>query len=188
MTANQFDMPSILNLLSAIAALSAVVIAVLSEMRAQKRFKQGNEIQERIAAASQKPLLAINDHTVAGNRRITLENNGTGTAVITKIRFTKDTRSGDSIPSILDIGGPDFEWDAAQRFSDQSAFLRAGGRYVLLELSADRLRGQGFDNAKIQSIFESLTSEIKGIKVSFEVEDALGNKQPSFTITIPSHT
>ena len=100
-SANQIDSSAIVNLFSAIAALSAVILAIFSELRAQKRFKQSNDIQQRIAAANIKPLVIIGQEVADRSRKATLHNDGIGTAVMTNITFTKENRSGNSLPWFL---------------------------------------------------------------------------------------
>jgi hypothetical protein len=182
MIANQFDASAILNLLSAIAALSAIILAIASELRAQRRFKQSNEIQERIAAANIKPLLSINQVVAVDERKVTLYNDGLGPAVIRKLTFTKEGRTGDSIPSILEIA-KGFGWDSYREFNEPG-YLQARAHIDLLVLSAKGLNGQGFNPTWVEEIFKKVNSEIIGIKISIELEDVLGNKQPNFETTL----
>ena len=190
MTASQIDTSTILNFFSAIAALFAVGLAVASELRAQKRFKQSTEIQERIAAANIKPLLDIHPIVGPDERQVILNNHGLGSAVIRKITFTKGSRSGYSIPSILENtkGLKVFQWDYYEEFSKKGVTcLRAGDHLNLLILSADSMKKfDGLTYASIDKIFKKLNSEIVGTKILIEFEDVLGNKQPHFEYVIES--
>lgn len=179
----QLDSSTIVNLLSAIAALSAVILAVLSELRAQKRFKQSNDIQEKIAAANVKPLLIIGQHIANYGRKVTLSNDGIGTAVMRNVTFTKENRSGNSLPSILNMGRK-FQWDSYREFTTPPTYLRAGDNIELLALSHAALMSQGFNEGEIQEIIKSLDSEIIGTNISIESEDILRNKQPNYVITL----
>jgi hypothetical protein len=185
MTANQIDTSAILNALTAIAALSAVILATLSERRAQRRFKQSNEIQERIAAANIKPLLDMHPIVGPDERRVVLHNHGVGSAVIRKIIFTKGKRSGNSIPSILVLENvKEFQWDYFERFAEGATYLRGGDHLNLLILSGTSLKGDGLTHASIDEIFKKLKNAIVGTKISIEFEDVLGNKQPNYEYTI----
>jgi hypothetical protein len=98
------DLNAILNLLSAIAALSAVIVAILSQQHANKQFRQNIELQEKIAAANIRPLLTT--RYLSGNPdfiKVALANAGLGTAVITQLAYCKGDRKGTSMPSVLDL-------------------------------------------------------------------------------------
>lgn len=183
MSANQTDTSAILNFLTAIAALFAVGLAVASELRAQKRFKEGNEIQEKIAAANIKPLLGINQHLVIDLRKVILYNHGLGSAVITNIVFTKGGRSGYSIPSVLEHV-TEVSWKSFKEYSHEGTYLRAGDHDDLLVLSGSWLKDQGLTDAQIIETFRKVDSELAGTKISIEFEDVLGNRQPNFEYTL----
>jgi len=183
MPASQFGWSTILNLLTAIAALSAVILAVASEIRAQKRFKQGNEIQERIAAASIRPLLGVNVTRGFAEIKVTLRNEGLGTADMTEMAFRKGNRQGNSLPSVLDPAIK-FQWDSIVRLGKQGAYLRPGKKLVLLFLSIDELKKQGIPDATIDQILESVGSQIKGVDMSIKFQDVLGNAQANFETTL----
>jgi hypothetical protein len=187
MTANQFDTSAILNLLSGIAALSAVILAVLSEIRAQKRFKQGNEIQEKIAAANVKPLLGVSNFENVDDCKVVLINHGLGTAIITKTIFSKNNlREEDCLVSVLDVPFT-FRWKSACFFEfvgDQNLYLKAGGELDLVWLSRSFLKDQGLPDGTIESIFGAVKSQIKGCRITISYEDVLGNKQKDYDETL----
>ncbi|HKM76022.1 MAG TPA: hypothetical protein VJZ32_06365 [Candidatus Bathyarchaeia archaeon] len=179
MITNQFDTSAILNSLSAIAALSAVILAILSERRAQKRFEQSNEIQERIAAGNIRPLLRIRENIMGYDIKITLNNDGLGPAVITNITFTKENRSGNSIGAILDT----VKFGSVAVFSERPDYLRAGEHINLYLLSAEELNNEGLKDS-VPDIFRDVKSRLKGTKISIELEDVLGNKQSNVVRTL----
>jgi hypothetical protein len=179
MSTNQADTSAILNLLTAIAALFAVGLAVASELRAQKRFKQGNEIQERIAAANIKPLLDVDVSVVSDEKRVTLLNEELGTAVITEMVFRKGDRQGNSMPSVIDLAIK-FRWGEFTWFGKQGGYLRAGDSIDLLFLSIDILKSQGLPDATIDEILRTVGSQIKGMGISIRFEDILGNRQANY--------
>lgn len=123
MSANQTDSSAIPNLLTAIAALSAVVLAILTEVRAQKRFRQDVELQSRIASADIRSMLNVEDHLGDKGRKVILLNEGLGPAVITSMTFSKDDRHGTSLPSILNIATK-FGWNDFCTF-EQACSIRA---------------------------------------------------------------
>jgi len=185
MSANQTDTSAILNVLSAIAALSAVGLAVASELRAQKRFKQGNEIQERVAAAGIKPLLSINVTVGSNERSVTLSNEGLGTAIITEIVFTKDGRqSNRALPSVLNLNIR-FEWDFLREFGERGCYLRAGQSVQLASLSIACLMEQGLPNATVGEILRTVDAQLRGLEISINFEDVLGNRQNPYETTLP---
>lgn len=186
MTTNQFDTSAILNLLTAIAALSAVVLAVLSEMRAQKRFKQSNEVQERIAAANVKPLLSVRSINTHDERKVVLINHGLGTAIITKTIFRKKNRTANNtLIAVLDIPFT-FRWNNIHIFEDnQNLYLRAGDRIDLIYLSRSHLKDQGLPDTTIESIFSTINSQMTGSRITISYDDVLLNKQEDYDGTLP---
>ena len=160
-----------------------MILAILTEIRAQKRFKQSNETQEKIAAANIKPLLSVINNSATNSRKVTLHNDGLGPAVIRKATFTKGNRSGNSIPSILEIA-TGFKWDSYGAFFERGINLRPEDHVDLVVLSADGLKAQGFNDAWVKEIFGRVNNELKEIKISIELEDVLGNHQPDFETTL----
>ena len=164
-------------------------LAVASEIRAQKRFKQSSEVEERIAAANIKPLLGVISSADRNGRSVTLLNEGLGTAVITEIVFRKGDRQESSLTSLLELGVK-FEWDVEREFGKQGrglrfiVYLRAGDRADLLSLSANGLRDQGFADTKIDELFRTLDSQILGTKIVIRFQYVLRNDQPHYQFII----
>jgi hypothetical protein len=191
MVANSNDIISLIlgflsayaNLLTALAALSAVIIAVLSEVRAQKRFEKGNEIQEKIAAASIKPLLSINE-SLAFNGHVMLLNDGLGPALMTEIIFRKGDTRGNSVHSVFDPAF-NFQWRLAYKeFPLGTGYLRAGERFNLLFLDLNDLKRQGLTTDTINAAVQALGSQIAGVQITIHYEDVLGNKQADLQVTL----
>ena len=178
---------AILNFLTAIAALAAVVIAVFSENRAQKRFKQDTERQEKLAAANVRPMLTIDLDNRFEQRQISLRNQGLGTAQNIDLTFAKGNRQSkcrmiDAFDTTYD--GP---FDSCMRFGDKEEnHLRPGGEYVLLLVTRKSLEQQGLSQKqeKIDQIFEALDKQIDGLTIVVNCEDVLGNQQKEFHVTL----
>ena len=173
------DLNAILNLLSAIAALSAVIVAVLSQQHANKQFRQNIELQERIAAANIRPLLTT--HYLSGSHliEVALANAGLGTAVITHLAYSKDDRKGTSMPSVLDLP---VELDYYDTLYGQDKYLqpREEDKLVIVSLTRDRLKKEGFREAEIRKVFRLVEEQISGVILDVDYEDVLGNRQPRF--------
>jgi hypothetical protein len=184
MATNDIDIIAIiLSFLTAIAALSAVILAILTEIRAQKRFKQGNEIQEKIAASSVKPLLTVNE-SLGLNGQVVLLNEGLGPAIMTEIVFRKDGRQGNSIYSVFDPAFS-FQWHLEYKeFTRGASYMSAGQRVNLLFFDIDDLRRQGLMPRTIDAAVRALSDQITGIEVSIHYEDVLGNRQPHYEATL----
>jgi hypothetical protein len=172
------DLNSVLNLLSAIAALSAVIIAILSQQRANKQFRQNIELQNRIAAANIRPLLTPHYESGLDLIEAALVNAGLGTAVIKQLTFSKGDRKGPSIPSVVDLP---VELDCYDTLDEPEEYLQSGqdDKMVILSLSRDVLKEQGFRGAEIRKTFRLIEEQIDGVILDVDYEDALGNKQPS---------
>jgi hypothetical protein len=172
------DLSSVLNLLSAIAALSAVTIAILSQQRANKQFRQNIELQNRIAAANIRPLLTPRYESGLDLIEAALVNAGLGTAVITQLTLSKGDRKGTSIRSVVDLP---VELDCYDTLDEPEEYLQSGqdDKMVILSLSRDALKEQGFRGAKIRKTFRLIEEQIDGVILDVDYEDVLGNKQPS---------
>ncbi len=187
MTVNQFDIATILNLLTAIAALSAVILAILSENRAQKRYKQDIERQEKLAAASVRPALTIDKDRIFTTTQIFLRNQGLGTAKSIDFTFTKNGRQ--SKCRIIDVFDPTYAdpFDSVMSFYDKEQnHLRPGGEYVLFKITRENLEKQGITPEGIGRIFAELDKQIQGLTIVVNYEDVLGNQQKEFRITLTS--
>lgn len=172
------DLISILNLLSAMAALSAVIIAILSQQRANRQFHQNIELQNRIAAANIRPLLTTHYESGSDWIEAALVNAGLGTAVITQLTLSKGDRKGCSILPVVDLP---VELDCYDTFEGPEEYLQSGqdDKMVILSLSTDALKKQGFREAQIRKTFHLIEEQIGGVILDVDYEDVLGNKQPS---------
>jgi hypothetical protein len=159
------------NLLSAFAALAAVILAI-----------RGIQIQQRVASASVIPILSIR-HIKVGTIRIVLHNDGLGPALLKKVTYTKDNNSQNSIPLVLEKAKA-INWDKYAVFSGEDVPLRAGDQHDLLVLSTDELKKQGFNETRINETFRMVNDELKGLKISVEIDNVLGKRQPRFEVTL----
>ncbi len=177
--ATGFEYSSIANFLAAIAALGAVIVAIRSEIRTQQRFDQANANQQRTNAASIKPYLMIH-RKLDGPVEVRLYNDGLGPAIIKKPTYTKNGRSGESIPAVLDLG---FKYRFGV-FVGESMALRPRDHLVLVSVTAEDLKKQNFDDKQIKECFRKANEELKGLKVSVPLEDMFQNKQPTFEVNL----
>ncbi len=184
-------LPSIATLLSVIVAVVALGVAIYFQIQSNKQFKTNMGLQSKIAAGNIKPLLSISESpkTIIFSEAliaVVLNNDGLGPAVIKKVIFTKGTISGKSIPRILNVPTRPrgYEWDAYKEFPETGIYLRAGESIILLKLTLEGLKNQGFYGISAQQIMANVRSEIRQVKISIEFENILEEKQPIFEVTL----
>lgn len=166
--------PAILNLLTAIAALAAVVLAVFSENRARKT-----------AAANVRPMLTVNWYHSPDKIWIVLSNQGLGTAKSLHFTFTRAGRqSKRSVIDVFDETESDYTFDNVVRFRhEEEVHLRPSGEYALVSVSREHLEKQGIKPEDISKIFAEVNQQIRGLTIAVNCEDVLGNPQKEYHIT-----
>jgi hypothetical protein len=169
--------------LSVILAITAAIIAVRTEIRAQKRFETDLKHQEKLTAASIKPIVAIFTSEFMNNKGIILSNAGTGTAVITFIEFSKNNRTAKSMPMLFNLPG-DFKWDNYWSFGENKHYLKDGISIDLIRLSSQNLREQLLGEDEIERLLNSWQAQMYGITIKIKYEDMLGNSQEEYTRTL----
>src|SRR5262245_61258198 len=116
----------IATIISSIAAVVAILVALFVEWRMHKRFSRQLERDERIAIANIKPLLAVYPSKFINKKAVTLHNYGVGTAVITAISFSKgDKREKVSLVSLFDLG-QNVVWDYFWNFREDRYYVQPG--------------------------------------------------------------
>ena len=164
------------NCLSFFVAFMAVVIALLAQYYASKRFSKQLVQQEKIAVANVKPLLAIINEDKIDRKGLFLTNGGIGTAVITGIAFTNGGMVETSLAPFFNLpGNPTL--DNSRDFRAPVSYLKAGDEIPLILLSETNLVNQDFDSAKIASIFTAWQQQKIGITITIRYEDIFGNPQ-----------
>ena len=173
MNANQFDSSAILNLLTAIAALAAVILAVLTDRRGEK-----------IAAANVKPLLSVSIERSGETWEVLLSNEGLGTATKINVSFTKgELHSTTNICDVLEI---DSLKPCVRNFyflDTEHIHLRTGSSFMLLGANRARLLEANHSADFINGLFAQLDEKIQGVVIRANCKDVLGNKQKEYRVT-----
>jgi len=159
--------------LSGIASLIAIFIAIKSENRNSKRFESGVAVQKEIAEKSLIPLLTVYYSENIDFKRIELFNAGIGTAIINKVVLSKNSNSVKSMHELFDLPG-EVKWDSYWTFEQNKYYLSAGKSFHLVELSEKNLAEQGFNKVEIKNILETLQKQMEGIKIEILYEDIFG--------------
>lgn len=173
---------SIAILLTAIAALSGVVLGVLS-------IKRQEVLQKELTATQMKPILKIEIVTSSSENRIVLCNIGLGPAVITNIEFSRDGKKlgySNLVGKITfrTLAGYFNSWESAKSFDSEKSYLEAGERINLIEVSAGYLSKKGFTAAEIDSLLYAWVKQMVGLTIKITYEDVFGNRQPNLEDTI----
>lgn len=174
---------SITAIVSSVAAIVAIGIAVFVERRANKRFSEQLRREERLALANLKPLLAVYPSKFINHKAVTLHNYGIGTAVITSISFSK----GSKVENLSLVNLFSFPqkviWDYFWNFRQKRYYLQPGQDIVLLKLTEENLSSQDFDETTIKNVLDSWQEQMNGIAIKITYEDVLGNPQESYEAT-----
>ena len=168
---------------SLLVAVVALVIAFNTEKRSAERFRAELEQSKQIAQANIRPLLSIGSSGFIGVKLIVVENSGLGTAVVTKIEFSKGERRSLNLAELIEFQKR-IVWDNFYVFGSADWFLEAGKNVKLVHLTFDGLLGQGFSRAEIAQILREFDEQQKGIVIRIEYEDLLGNKQEDIAISL----
>ncbi|SRR6266403_2258865 len=163
---------------SAFAALAAVIVAVCSERRNQKRFDEQLREARELAQANVKPLLTVSSQTYADLKSVRLTNRGIGSAVITKVEFSRGQRRTTDLVDLFQIK-EEFSWETFRRLPKSRFFVAPNETIDLVKLSARHLHDQGVSEQRAASILEQWQQQKSGIHVLLEYEDVLGNTQPA---------
>ena len=75
-------------------------------------------------------------------------------------------------------------WDYSWSFRQRRLYVQPGQDVVLLKLSEANLAGQGFDEATIRKILDSVQEQMDGITMYITYEDILGNLQEDYETTL----
>lgn len=171
------------NLLAVLIAAIAVIVTIRAENRAVKKFRADIALQEKIAKANLRPLLAIFTSEFADNKGIVLLNAGIGTAVITNIVFSKDGKTARSVSHLFDL--PDgIRWNNSWYFRPRKHYLSAGKSIDLVRLTASNLMRQGVSDSEVARVLVAWQDQMPGISINIKYEDVMGNKQEDYEITL----
>lgn len=171
--------------LSALAALSAVLVALHVERRARQRFQQQLDRETRIAHANLKPLLAVYPSKFINHKAVRLENYGLGTAVITSISFSENGRvvQHRNLAKLFSLPHSPV-WDYFWTFREKVYYVRSGEKIIMVELTMKNLLGQGFDESTALSILKNWQEQLNKITIDISYEDILGNPQEPYKVTL----
>ena len=183
-----FDIYSTITGIATVAvAVVALLYAVHSENRTQNRYRQDAQRQERLAAASVRPLLTTRINRRPEKREIVLMNVGLGPAMRIRPYFRKGNyESTRDVVSVLYTSHP-FRYDYVLLFLDvEGMHVIQGDNLTILLVTRDNLTRQDFDSATIDQIFAAWDEAVSGLEIRFEYEDILGNNQSPYHWTVLS--
>ena len=168
------------NIGSLAVAIVALAIAFNAEKRNAERFHAQLEQSSQIARANIRPLLSIASSGFVGVKLVVLKNDGLGTAMVKRIRFTRDNDSVLNLADLFRFDRP-VVWDNFYVFADGDFFLPAGEQVTLVNLTSQGLRQQGFEQAEIADLMSDFDRQMRGIHIVIDYEDLLGNPQQTLT-------
>jgi hypothetical protein len=170
--------------LSGIASLIAIFIAIKSENRNAKRFEAGLEAQKEIAEKSLIPILTVYYSENIDFKRIELFNAGIGTAIINKVALSKNGKSVKSLHELFELPNK-IKWDSYWTFEQNKYYLSAGKSFHLVELSEKNLMDQGFNKTEISNILDLWQKQMDGIKIEILYEDIFGKNSYKYERVLP---
>jgi hypothetical protein len=170
---------SVVGVFSIILALIAIIATWSIEKRTKDRFQNEQDLNKKIAEANAKPILSVWTTEYKKHKGITLINCGTGTAIITKIEFSKGSESEKNIAKLFKKS-KNFLWDTCWTFSDTKFYIQAGKEIVLVKLTLKGLEEQNFSNEEALLILEEWQSNMEGIRILITYDNVFDNQQPLY--------
>ncbi len=170
------------NLFSLIVAVVALIISFNTEKRSAERFREQLSQSNEFAKANIRPLLSLGSSGFTGIKFVGLQNDGLGTAVITKINFIKNEKSVLNLADLFEFKTKVI-WDNFYVFSNSNYFLRAGENVTLINLTIDSLKQQEYKDSETAQIMKDFDIQLNSIVIQIEYEDLLGNKQETIDVT-----
>lgn len=168
---------TIANIGATIAAITAIVIGIY-------QFRKQQNSADRIAHANIKPLLKILYYDFDEEKKITLDNLGLGTAIITSVKFHKDNEIYPNVSKVSELLILDLD-DHKPRIDNVWKFLvptyiRPGSGITIAQITRSFLKGQKFDDIQIDEILKSWARQLTNISIEMEYTDVLGEKQENY--------
>lgn len=170
---------TIASVLTAIVALVALIVAFFVERRNQARFEEQLRQSRDTAKANIKPLLIISSEVFDDVKSVRLINRGIGTAIITRVEFSRCEQRTTNLVELFQINGQ-FKWETFRRLPATNVFISPNETIDLVRLSAQHLQTQGISIEDTRSILKQWQQQKSGIRILLEYEDVLGNRQPAY--------
>jgi len=164
MSQNPPDYTNLYSMLVAVAALGFTVY----------QFWSTTKLQEKIATVNVQPLLDVIGDANDEYKKIILQNNGSGTAVITQLSYQRGNRTALSIPQLLDESVRARCGNACRAFRTDRVNLRAGAKIELFVVEKSWL-----PELERDALFSELQTEVQEITLNMAYKDAFGKEQPS---------
>jgi hypothetical protein len=175
---------AICGILSSVASAIAIFVAIQVERRTNRRFAAQLDLEAVLAKAHVKPLISVYPSKFIDRKAITLTNGGLGTAIITGVTYSKgQVVERQALYKLFTIS-PAVVWDYFWVFTEATYYVQAGQKIMLVELKQKGLEEDGLAKAASLDILNSLQQQMEGVKIEIEYSDVLGNKQPSYQITL----
>lgn len=170
---------SIVGIFSIVLAIIAIILSLLAEKRTRIRFHTEQNLNKKIAEANAKPILSVWTTEYTNHKGIALINNGTGTAVITKIEFSKGSQTEKNIAKLFKKS-KDFSWDTYWTFSETKFYIQAGQEVVLVSLTLKGLVQQDLKEKEALQILNEWQADMEGIRIRITYDDVFNNQQPLY--------
>lgn len=171
----------IVNIATALVAITAVTLSLNAERRNQERFEQQMMHSSKIAEANIRPLLSIKSSGFMGEKAFVLYNDGLGTSVINKIVFIRSGVEKYNLADHFSFVDP-IIWNNFYVFNEFETYLKSGESITLLHLNSGNLERQGYDKSQIEHIFQEFEKQQEEITIHIESKDLLGNIQDDLII------
>lgn len=153
--------------------LAALIVSILALLPAALQAYAAYQ-DTMIAHANLKPLLRAGFYSDDSTKILTLQNLGSGTALITDVQFYRNGNHSREISDIIDShSAPYFVFS----FGSGRISINSGGRVNLAEIALEDLAQEWYNKSQIDEIMNAWTKSINGTTIEVNYEDTLGEKQ-----------
>jgi hypothetical protein len=169
---------AIAGILSVLIAVLAVIISLRLDNRSSTRFEREQKQAFDTAAATVKPLLAIETYNYKDEKAVVLANHGPGTAVMTRIMMARGNQSVLNLAHLFQFQRK-IVWNDFSFFTQEIHYIRGNSQMFLLKLSQKNMvsANDNMDSTQALQLLEEWERQLIGIQIRIEYEDVLGNRQ-----------
>jgi hypothetical protein len=159
---------------STATAVVALVVAQRNERRNQERFESQLAESARIAAATVRPLLALEYEGYPTRVSIILRNHGTGAAVIRKFQCTRGKADSTTLGDLFNLGRENVPFDEITDLPEPK-YVPPQSAETLVRLRAEALIASGVSGDEALGLLHKLDTQINDFTMRVWYEDVLGN-------------
>lgn len=173
---SQISVDTLANILTLIVGVLAIFLTFIADQRTRKR-------EMDVAAASVKPLLAIETDGFENAKGVILVNHGLGTAIITKITVARGAHFADNnnIADLMYNEGTPPSFDNYSSFTPgHKQYIDAGMRLYLAKLTDEALRKKKYSVKRRKEFLSRWKQELRGIEIIIEYTDLFNTKQETY--------